>query len=258
MGKTEGTDKAVYKYIGGDVKKYPQYFGDEGRHYYGYDHMAPLQGIWNKVLEIKRGVVEVKQDIVLEREKILAEMRIQDAEGRPLAGAWAVTDDPERHISFAPHGGREESSTCSVYGEASDKPLRILFGQADKKLTGEVTLTGGEKQPVVVKLGPAAAIKGRLVDADGKPLADMVIELRYRDTAAEGVHHAIHSYESRGPILTDAAGNFAYEHVIPGMKFELSYRPSKRRSGQEAKGVGSAVEVKPGECRDLGAIRVKR
>ena len=258
MGKTEGTDKAVYKYKGGDAKKYPQYFGDEGRHYYGYDHMAPLQGIWNGVLELKPGVDMVKQDIVLEREKILAEVRIQDADGRPLTGAWASTDNRECGVSFESHGGREESSTCSVYGDAGGKPLRIIFYQAQRKLTGALTLKGDEEQPICVKLGPAAAIKGRLLDTEGKPLADMKVELRYRNRAAETVHDAVHHYEGSGPIITDAAGAFAYDDVIPGMKFELAFRPSKRRSEREMKADIPAIEVKPGERRDLGAIRAKR
>jgi hypothetical protein len=85
----------------------------------------------------------------------------------------------------------------------------------------------------------------------------MEIELRYRDRAAERVHDDIQHYEGRGPILTDAAGAFAYDDVIPGMTFELSCRPNKRRSQSEAKSIGKAVQVKPGECRDLGALQLK-
>jgi RNA polymerase sigma factor (sigma-70 family) len=257
MGKTEGTDRAVYKATGHDAR-YPQYFTDDGDGYYGYDHMAPLQGIWNKVLEIKPGVAMVKQDIVLEREKILAEVQIQDAEGRPLAGAWANTDNSNCGVSFAPHGGRIESSTCSVYGNAVGKPLRIIFYQAERKLTGTLTLKGEENQPVIVKLGPAGAIKGRLLGSDGKPLAGMVVELRYRDRAAEKIHHAIQHYEGKGPILTDAGGAFAYDDVIPEMMFELSFHPNKRRSARETKSTWETTQVKSGECRDLGTIKPKR
>jgi RNA polymerase sigma factor (sigma-70 family) len=259
MGKTEGAEKAVYKYIGGDAVKYPQYFTDNGSAYYGYDHMAPLQGIWNKVLELKPGVAEVNHDIVLEREKILAEVRIQDADGRPLTGAWGATDNPKCCVHCLPYWwDRAESSDRSLWGDAGGKPVRIIFYQAERRLTGTLTLKGEEKQPVSVKLGPAAAIKGRLLDAEGKLLADMVVEMRYRDRAAEKLHNIIQHNEEKGPILTDATGAFAYDDVIPDMKFELTFRPSKRGSEREMKADIPAIEVKPGERRDLGAVRVKR
>jgi RNA polymerase sigma factor (sigma-70 family) len=258
MGKTEGINRAIYKYVGGDPKR-PQYFTEAGDGYYGYNRMAPLQGIWNKVLEIKPGVAVVKKDIVLEREKILAEVQVQDADGKPLPGSWAATNDRKRGISFAPHSNQKESSSWSIYGEASDKPLRIVFYQADRKLAGTLTLKGDEKQPVIVKLGPAGAIKGRLLDADGKPLADMVVELRYRDRAAQNIHvYHIENNDERGPILTDVTGAFAFDHVIPEMAFELSFRQSKRRSKYDAITAIPAIQVKPGEYRDLGTIKLKR
>lgn len=255
MGKTEGTDRAVYKYVGSDPK-YPQFFTEEGDGYLGYNRMAPLQGIWNKVLEIKPGVAVVKMDIVLEREKIIAEVRIQDAEGMPLVGAWAATDNPKYGVSFEPHGGREESSSCSVYGDAAGNPLRLVFYQLDRKLTGTLTLKDDEKQPVIVKLRPAGAIKGRLFDADGKPLADMMVELRYRDRAAERLHlYHIRLSDERGPILTDARRTFACDDVIPEMAFELSFLHSKRRSEFQATSAIPAIQIKHGECRDLGTIK---
>lgn len=257
MGKTEGTDRAVYKYVGSDPK-YPQFFTENGDGYLGYNRMAPLQGIWNKVLEIKPGVAVVKKDIVLEREKILAEVQVQDVDGKPLLNVWADTDDPKRGVSFEPHGGRKESSSCSVYGEASDKPLRIVFYQGGRKLTSTLILKGDEKQTVIVKLGPASAIKGRLLDAGGKPLADMEVELRYRDRAAEYIHiYAIRHNEERGPILTDAKGAFVFDDVIPETAFELSFWHSKRRSKFQATTAIPVIEVRPGECSDLGTIQLK-
>jgi hypothetical protein len=41
------------------------------------------------------------------------------------------------------------------------------------------------------------------------------------------------------------------------MKFELAFRPSKRRSEREGKADIPALEIKPSECRDLGALKIK-
>ncbi|HEY7423087.1 MAG TPA: sigma-70 family RNA polymerase sigma factor [Gemmataceae bacterium] len=258
MAKPQGMSRFVYKSTGPDPK-YPQYFSKENfsgnGDFYSHNSMWPLQGIYNKVLEIKPDVAVVKQDIVLEHENILAVVKIQDGEGRPLTGTWAETNHTKSGVSFAPHGGRLEGSSCSVYGEATGKQLRMVFYQADRKLAGTRMLNGDEKQPVAVKLGPAGAIKGRLLDADGKPLAKMEITVRYHDRAAERIHHDITVYE-RGQIVTDANGAFTFDDVIPELSFELSFRRGRQDFARQTKPADPAIQVKPGECRDLGAIKL--
>ncbi len=207
------------------------------------------QGNFCKVLQIKPGVAVVEQDIVLERSRSRT-ATIKDAQGRPVAGAWAAGFAPE---NFHPARQIKEAS-CSVYGEIGE-PKLLVFYHPDKKLAGTRRLTGDEKEPIVVKLGPAGSIEGRLLDADGKPLMQVTVNLRYRDREAEEVHSIIR--QSR-QIVTDANGAFAFDAVIPELTFELSIHHGKRKYEQAAKPADPTIQVKPGECRNLGSIKLKR
>jgi hypothetical protein len=200
-------------------------------------------------LDIKPGTAVVHQDIFLERASIL-NVKIQDADGRPIVGVWAT--------DFATHGYIGplwiERSTCPVYGLEQRKSRLLIFYEPKKKIIGSRKLQGDEKRPLVVTLGAMGAIKGRLLDSDGKPLAGAALTVHYRESEAVKMHRDIHEAKQ---IVTDAAGAFTIDELIPDLTFELSVQHGKRRFEREIKSAGSAIQVKPGECRDLGAIQLK-
>jgi hypothetical protein len=209
-----------------------------------------LQGNYCKVLEIKPGKDVVRQDIFLERASIL-EVKIQDAGGRPVEGVWATDFATETYIGPL----WIERSTCPVYGLEQRKPRLLIFYEPKKRIIGSRMLQGDEKAPIAVKLGPMGAIKGRLLGTDGKPLAGVVVDVSYRHSEAGNFHRVIHVDKQ---IVTGANGAFALADVIPELKFELSFRRGKQRFEREVKSAEAGVPVKSGECRDLGAIKLKR
>jgi RNA polymerase sigma factor (sigma-70 family) len=240
-----------YKQPSADAK-YPQYFrqNPDGTAYHSYRGTNFLSGNFCKVLEIKAGETIVKQDIVLERASAVA-VKIEDAEGRPLDGVWATGIS---HKNWLPPVLIPDDS-CSAYGVEAGKPRLMVFYQPGKKLASAFTLRGNEKQPVGAKLRAAGAVKGRLFDEDGKPLAGVAVDVHYRDREAEEVHEVIHKAKQ---IATDATGAFTLDELIPELKFELSFRLGKRRFECETKPAEATIQVKPGACRDVGAITVKR
>jgi len=233
--------------------KYPQYFLKLASHieYSAYKDIRPLQGSFCKVLEIKPGAAIVKQDIILERLNALTVV-IQDAEGRPLSGVWATGISPENwhravHI---------KEDCCSAYGVEPGKSRLLVFYQPDKKLAGTMMLKGDEKAPIVAKLGPMGAIKGRLLGPDGKPLASVVVEIGYWDREAEEVFEVIRKTKA---VVTDAAGAFTFTELIPGRKFSVVSLHRRKRLVEEGSTRRKPIihEVNAGECRDLGTIKVK-
>ncbi|HEY7154360.1 MAG TPA: sigma-70 family RNA polymerase sigma factor [Gemmataceae bacterium] len=232
--------------------KYPQYFREhpDGTAYHSYRGTNSLQGNFCKVLEIKPGETLVKQDILLERASALA-VTIQDAEGHPLSGVWTMGIGPENWR----HPVQIEGDSCSAYEVEASKPRLMVFFHPSRKLAGSLTLKGDEKQPVVVKLGSVGVIKGQLLDTNGKPLAGVTVDVRYRNREAEEIHHDVHKAKQ---IVTDTAGMFTLDELIPELKFELSFRQGKRRFERETKPAEAGVQVKAGECRDLGAIKLKQ
>jgi RNA polymerase sigma factor (sigma-70 family) len=247
MAKTEGKTRVQYKSTGPDAK-YPQYFDNGG--FLGHDFMAPLQGLVNKVVEIKPGAAVVKQDIVLHRANVLADVRVTDAEGRALAGVWAASG-PD---SWTPYGPLEEPA-CTVHGEAARKPQLLVLYQPDRKLASSVTIKGDRKQTLVVKLGPAGTIKGRLLDAAGKALAGIVVDLHYVDAPADSVHKEGHYGKQ---IVSDSSGHFIFDAVIPDLKFELTFRRGVRKLEPTAQPAGGAYQVKPGAALDAGTVKLRQ
>jgi hypothetical protein len=235
--------------------EYPQYFSKlpgprdtPGYNAYG-GGIGLIQGNYCKVLDIKPGTATVHQDIFLERASIL-EVKIQDTDGRPIVGVWAT--------DFATHGYIGplwiERSSCPVYGLEQRKSRKLIFYEPKKKIIGSRKLQGDEKGPLVVKLGAMGALKGRLLDSDGKPLAGLAVTVHYREREAEKVHRLIHEAKQ---IVTDATGAFTLDELIPEVKFEFTIHRRKRRFERETKSADSALQVKPGECRDLGVLKLK-
>jgi RNA polymerase sigma factor (sigma-70 family) len=250
-GPDDWTIQAKFKAPGPDPK-YPQYFTKDPNFVAYYNpggSMSPIQGCYCKVLEIKADAKVVDQDIVLERASVLT-VRIQDADGKPLADVWVGGSSPQDW--YPPIQCKE--AECSAYGIQAGKPRLLAFYHPKRKLAAAVTLKGDEKAPVVVKLTPAATIKGRLLDADGKPLAGVVVDLHYRQRVASEVHNVIHHAKQ---IVTDANGAFALDELIGGVKFNLSFRQDQRTYERETKPAAGMDEVTPGKTLDLGEIRTK-
>jgi hypothetical protein len=245
-------DAMPYKQPVADAK-YPQYFLKmaDNTMYYGYGESDSLQGNFCKVLELKPGIAEVHQDIVLERADALA-VKIQDAEGCPLRGVWATGLHPKPWMSPL----RIEDDSCSAYEVKADRPRLLIFYHAEKKLAGTLTLKGTEKQPIVVELGPTGAIEGRLLDRDGKPLARIMVQILYRDRAAQQVHRVISEAQE---VVTDTTGAFRFDGLIPNLKFAIySLQHGKTLLEDGSKPRDPVLHtVKPGEIYDLGTIKLK-
>ncbi len=231
--------------------KYRHYFRKEPdylAYYVPGGGFSPIMGIFFKVLDLKPDAKIVKQNIILERVPAVT-VHIHDADGKPLESVYVTGITPQER-----DWSRCEENTCFAYGIQRGKPRLMLFYHPKRKLAATITLKGDEKQPVVVKLtAPAGTVKGRLLDADGKALAGVRVDPRYHHRGADAMHRRI--YDDR-QIVTDAQGMFMIEEVIPGFKFELSFRRGKRRFERETKSAEAMIQVKPGECRDLGAIKL--
>jgi RNA polymerase sigma factor (sigma-70 family) len=232
--------------------KYPKYFQTRSNgtlSYFGLDGVpGAFGGNSCKVLDAKPGTTVVHQDLFVERESVQT-VKIQDAEGRPLAGVWATGLRPERNGPV-----RIKSDSCPAYALESGKPRLMVFYERGRKLAGVLTLNGDEKEPTVAKLGPTGAIRGRLLDADGKPLAGFAVNVRYRDRQAEAIHKFVHEAKQ---AVTYATGAFTLDELIPELKFELSFHHGRRRFERQTKPVEATIQVKPGERREMGAITLK-
>jgi hypothetical protein len=231
--------------------KYRQYFREAGANvaFYGLGGgWSPILDVYFKVLEIKPDAKVFEHNIILERAPALT-VQIQDAEGKPLGGVYVAGIRSQGHWPTYC-----SESTCSAYGIQPGSSRLMLFYHRARNLAGAIALKGGEKQPATVKLGPMGTLKGRLLVADGKPLAGVRVDLRFHHLDADTMRRLI--YEDK-QIVTDAKGSFTHENVIPGFEFELSFRRGRQRFEREAKPVEAVIQVKPGEHHDVGDLQLQ-
>jgi hypothetical protein len=229
--------------------KYPQYFpGNLPESYLSYRGRALFPNVWCKVLEIEAGKAVVEQDVVLEPATRLPVL-LRDAAGQPLTGVLATGTPPRALYSHFPVTCKTD--TCQVYDLEPGKPrLLVLFDPA-RTLAAAVTLKGDEKAPVTVTLGPTGTLKGRLVGADGEPLAGVTVNLNYQDRQAREVlaDERFHQRDAG----TD--GSFVIESVLPGLAFDLRLTRNRKQVTSDAK--LSALTVESGRTMDLGKLTGK-
>jgi RNA polymerase sigma factor (sigma-70 family) len=231
--------------------KYPHYFSKEGdgtAYFTVGGGISPIQGNFCKVLEIKPGTPVVKEDVVLESLRPTP-VKIQDVEGRPLSGAWVTGISPRDWASPV----QVDKDSCPAYGVEAGKPRLMAFYHPGKKLFGTLTLKG-EKGPAVVRLGPGGAVKGRLLDANGKPLRDVVVEAYYMARVASEIHDVAHRANR---VVTDAGGAFRIDELIPGLEFKLFYQRGKPTFDGTNTVLDKTLRVSPAAPLDLGDVKLK-
>ncbi len=133
------------------------------------------------------------------------------------------------------------------------RPRDLLFVHIGRRLAGHLTLRGDEKKPPVMKLEPWGTLVGRVVDADGRPLAGVRMQVTY-----PGYIPAAWMDRQAEEVRTDRAGRFRVERLIPGMKLFLGASAGTRflLLGDAPNGL-MPVSVTAGEVKDLGDLRAK-
>jgi hypothetical protein len=124
-----------------------------------------------------------------------------------------------------------------------------FFYHRKKNLAAAVILKGDEPDGFTVKLQPAATITGRLLDADGEPLANTEIA----GSIEPGQLNLKSGWGGFFYGKTDKEGKFRIAGLVPGVK--VGARVFRRY--QEAEHIFDARTFAAGEERDLGDIRIQ-
>jgi hypothetical protein len=200
-----------------------------------------------KYLDLAENANTVSVELSLHRGKT-ATVAIQDPDGRPLTGAivGGMTAVPGGTFALT-------KAECTVYALDPQKPRTLIFYHPDRKLGGQLTVRGDEPGPVTLKLLPTGTVTGRILDADGQPIAGANVGASYQLIAASGLDRFL--APGREPIRTDKDGRFRLDGVVPEVKFVLSLRHGQIfLTGKPRIGV---KDVQPGQTLDLGDRRTE-
>jgi hypothetical protein len=189
-------------------------------------------------------------------------MTLTDAASKPLSGARVVgltdSDIPQKL-----------GSTCTATGLEPKRERAMVFFHDGRKLGAVVGVSDEGANALTVKLRPLAAIKGRLLDTDGKPLANLriVVKLsldgkRYCNLPLEDhylsgnfniVSGAWRNFTGR-EATTDKEGQFRVEGIIPGEAYDFYGGPGdiERKGGVSHR---TSLNLTPGQEKDLGDLK---
>jgi RNA polymerase sigma factor (sigma-70 family) len=191
----------------------------------------------------KKGQVNV--EVRLDRGKT-RELQVQDAEGKPLAGAWVsgLSDGWPMALKLT-------GATGTVCGLGAESPRSLVLLHPEKQLGAVVTVKPDKKGPVVVKLEALGALTGTLRDADGEPVVGAAVLI----SPAARVGQSL--YQDRvalwKPATTGSDGKFTLPGIVAKMPFYVRVRKGNNTYGGP---IGKRT-VKPGEKLDLGEWKMK-
>jgi len=106
----------------------------------------------------------------------------------------------------------------------------------------------GQDKPLTVRLRPAGTLTGRILGADGKPVAGATFWGTNAVTTPQDMINGSPALP-QASYKTDQDGRFRIEGLAPGVKYYgLVFVPTRAR-------LASDLTVGPGETKDLGDLK---
>lgn len=165
-------------------------------------------------------------------------------DGKPVAGA--------RSYGLTSQAGWErpplQTAEFTIRAFNPRRPRPVLFRHLEKGLVGAFRYPEDKGKLVEVRLQAGATVTGRLVDADGRPRANAVLNVSLHGPAVLPGYSGP-DFSLSDEVRTDADGRFRVPALLPGRQYRLS-----DRAGYQAFGDG----LRSGETKDLGDVRMKQ
>jgi RNA polymerase sigma factor (sigma-70 family) len=185
-------------------------------------------------------------------------------DGKPVAGAVMaeLTDRINGFFQEVRFGAAGADGAFTLTGVDPRRTYQLVISQPKDGLAARVQVAGDTKGPLTVRLEPCGQVTGRLLGADGKPLAGARIQIRYSGDDGRLLSLRNPPPVQTKPISVDAEGRFLAEGFAPGIRFELLIFPAVpgARKGavvrsQQAHFIKD-LSCKAGEKKDLGDVKV--
>ncbi|MBP3956890.1 sigma-70 family RNA polymerase sigma factor [Gemmata sp. G18] len=174
---------------------------------------------WNTfaTIDVPAGAKEFHFTLELDRGMTVTG-RLVDANGKLVTGAE----------SFGLRNLTSQSGSWSTAAEATftvtalrpGQKRRVMFVHTERKLAGSAVAVGGTKEPLEVRLEPWGEVTGRLVGANGKPVAgrmDMSYEVTEQADVKLGSSPLCHP--GGHGISTGSDGRFRISGLVPGLTY---------------------------------------
>jgi hypothetical protein len=186
-------------------------------------------------------------------------------ECQPLAGVHVAGLTPVPHwLSLDPRKRARckglVTANFTVLGLNPRTPRNIVFFHPEKKLGKVQAVCGDEAGPLTVHLEPLGGVSGRILDAKGRPWAEVTVraELTRLITAYKDLPWEL--LEDLGPTMeveskTEREGRFHVNGLLPGLRYNLAFSVGEIKPGAMIAAHRMDVTVEAGRTKDLGDIK---
>jgi hypothetical protein len=200
-----------------------------------------------RVLDLESDGRSVTANVSLDPGKTMM-IRLQDPDGKPLSGVQASGIAAIQNAAVP-----LKDDSCPLVALDPEHPRLLAFWHPEKKLAATLTVRGDEKEPPTVRLAAPAVVTGRLLDADGKPVAGATVIPLYREPAVQFLFGRL----NRTPeaLKTDKEGRFKVDTIAPGVKVHFIFHKDREDLIEDKE--TEREPFKAGATADLGDLRVK-
>ena len=187
--------------------------------------------------EKKHAKEALVKDVTLEPAHTV-KIRLTDAAGQALTGVTVYDRQSQTILKTA-------ELTVNIHPRATD--IRQLAFYHQNKNLGAFSneLRGDTAGPLTIKLQPCGSVSGRVVDADGRPVAGARVWVW-----GQGMGPRISMTGGEQWLATDKDGRFRAEGLVPGQWYQVG-DPAGRP------GLSARLSVESGEHKDVGDIETK-
>jgi RNA polymerase sigma factor (sigma-70 family) len=215
-----------------------------------------IQGHAYRLIEPAAGAGPLKIDLELLTGRTLTGTAV-DPDGKPLAGVAGILVREAQ--AFVPGSSGQDLTVDNDSGkftlENADprRPMVLIFSHKEKNLALRLEVPGDQKDPLTARLQPGGKLNGRVLDSEGRPLADARISLLLGRQDGQSLQR--NTFVSSGK--TDKEGRFTMAGILPETGLILLVGITDRDQGPGRTIHSADLTLKAGEAKDLGDVKTQ-